>query len=76
MSEILLLQWDWLDLPNGRVVWPDSKTGDMSTPMSEEARRLLANAPRYGNSPYVCPAINEHDKPLNVIADKGLQAII
>lgn len=26
MSEILFLQWDWLDLPNGRVVWPDSKT--------------------------------------------------
>lgn len=64
MSEILLLQWDWLDLPNGRVVWPDSKTGDMSKPLSEEARRLLTNAPRYGTSPYVCPAINDHDKPL------------
>lgn len=64
MSEILLLQWDWLDLPNGRVVWPDSKTGDMSKPLSEEARRLLTNAPRYGKSPYVCPAINDHDKPL------------
>lgn len=64
MSEILLLQWDWLDLPNGRVVWPDSKTGDMSKPLSEEARRLLTNAPRYGKSPYVCPAILDHDKPL------------
>ena len=64
MSEILLLQWDWLDLPNGRVVWPDSKTGDMSKPLSEEARRLLTNAPRYGNSPHVCPAILDHDKPL------------
>ncbi len=65
MSEILLLQWDWLDLPNGRVVWPDSKTGDMSKPMSEEARRLLTNAPRYGNSPYVCPSIQDHDKALS-----------
>ena len=64
MSEILLLQWDWLDLPNGRVVWPDSKTGDMSKPLSEEARRLLTNAPRYGKSPYVCPAILDHDKAL------------
>lgn len=26
MLEILLLQWKWLDLPNGRVVWPDGKT--------------------------------------------------
>lgn len=65
MSEILLLQWDWLDLPNGRVVWPDSKTGDMSKPLSVEARRLLENAPRYSSSPYVCPAILNHDKPLS-----------
>lgn len=65
MSEILLLQWDWLDLPNSRVVWPDSKTGDMSKPMSEEARRLLSNAPHYGDSPYVCPAIRDHRKPLS-----------
>lgn len=65
MSEILLLQWDWLDLPNSRVVWPDSKTGDMSKPLSMEARRLLRNAPRYGESPYVCPATRNHDKPLS-----------
>lgn len=65
MSEILLLQWDWLDLTNNRVVWPDSKTGDMSKPLSAEARRLLENAPRYGVSPYICPATLNHDKPLS-----------
>lgn len=65
MSEILSLQWDWLDLPNGRVVWPDSKTGDMSKPISAEAHRLLEKAPHYGDSPYVCPAIQDHSKPLN-----------
>ncbi|WP_368648366.1 tyrosine-type recombinase/integrase [Castellaniella ginsengisoli] len=65
MSEILLLQWDWLDLLNGRVVWPDSKTGDMSKPLSEEARRRLTKAPRYGDSPYVCPATLDHSKPLS-----------
>lgn len=65
MSEVLLLQWDWLDLPNSRVVWPDSKTSDMSKPLSEEGRRLLSNAPRYGDSPYVCPAILDHKKPLS-----------
>jgi integrase len=64
MSEILLLQWDWLDLPNSRVVWPDSKTGDMSKPLSEEARRLLTNAIHYGDSPYICPAIRDHCRPL------------
>src|SRR6218665_3999322 len=43
----LLLQWDWFDLPNGGFDGPDSKTGDLSKPLSEEARRLLTNAPRY-----------------------------
>jgi len=65
MSEVLLLQWDWLDMPNGRAVWPDSKTGDMSKPLSEEAQQLLSNAPHYGDSPYVCPAIRDHSKPLS-----------
>ncbi|AWN17946.1 putative integrase [Salinisphaera sp. LB1] len=65
MSEILLLQWDWIDLSNGRVVWPDSKTGDISKPLSAEARRLLENAPRFGESPFVCPATRNHNKPLS-----------
>lgn len=64
MSEILLLQWDWIDLPNRRVVWPDSKTGDMSKPMSEEAYRLLSSATHYENSPYVCPSILNCKQPL------------
>ena len=64
MSEILLLQWDWIDLPNKRVVWPDSKTGNMSKPMSEEAYRLLSSAAHYENSPYVCPSIFNHKQPL------------
>ena len=65
MSEILLLQWDWIDLSNDRVVWPDSKTGDISKPLSAEARRLLENAPRFGESPFVCPATRDHNKPLS-----------
>ena len=64
MSEILLLQWDWIDLPNRRVVWPDSKTGDMSKPMSEEAYQLLSSATHYENSPYVCPSIFNCKQPL------------
>lgn len=64
MSEILLLQWSWIDLPNKRVVWPDSKTGNMSKPMSEEACRLLSTATRYENFPYVCPSIFNHKQPL------------
>jgi integrase len=65
MSEVRLLEWEWLDLPNRRVVWPDSKTGGMSKPLSDEAHGLLTKAPRYGNSPYVCPGIRDPRKPLN-----------
>ena len=55
-SEIVMLEWAWVDLENRRVVWPDSKTGGMSKPMSEEAYQLLATAPRQEGNPYVLPS--------------------
>jgi len=55
-SEICPLEWDWVDLEKRRVVWPDSKTGGMSKPMSEEAYRLLSTAPRQEGNPYVLPS--------------------
>lgn len=57
MSEIRLLEWAWVDFDNRRVVWPDSKTGNISKPMSQEAHRLLFNAYRTEGSPFVCPSI-------------------
>ncbi|AOI32991.1 MULTISPECIES: tyrosine-type recombinase/integrase [Gammaproteobacteria] len=58
-SEICTLEWDWIDLANRRVMWPDSKTGGMSKPMSAEAYRLLSTAPRREGSPYVLPSPND-----------------
>jgi integrase len=58
VSEILKLEWAWVDLDNRRVEWPDSKTGGMSKPMSAEAVRLLEAAPRLEKSLYVCSAIS------------------
>ncbi|WP_427196640.1 tyrosine-type recombinase/integrase [Pseudomonas aeruginosa] len=55
-SEIVTLEWEWVDLESRRVVWPDSKTGGMSKPMSEEAYRLLSTAPRQEGNPYVLPS--------------------
>ena len=57
MGEILMLEWSWLDIHNRRVVWPDSKTGGMSKPLSAEAIRLLETAPRLEQSVFVCPSI-------------------
>ncbi|MDP1963678.1 MAG: site-specific integrase [Reyranella sp.] len=65
MSEILKLEWAWVDLDNRRVEWPDSKTGGMSKPMSAEAVRLLQAAPRLERSPYVCPSIFDPNRPMS-----------
>ena len=63
-SEICTLEWDWVDLENRRVVWPDSKTGGISKPMSAEAYRLLSTAPRREGCPYVLPSPNDPSKHL------------
>lgn len=63
-SEILLLEWKWVDFENRRVVWPDSKTGDMSKPMSQEAYQLLAAAHRPEGSLYVCPGLFDGSGPM------------
>jgi len=65
MSEVLELRWEWIDLGNRRVVWPDSKTGGMSKPLSAEALRLLTTAPRYHNSDYVVPALFDGSKHMS-----------
>ncbi len=57
MSEVLTLEWKWIDLEQRRVTWPDSKTGGMTKPLSDEAHRLLKMAPRLEDSPFVCPSI-------------------
>lgn len=63
-SEIVQMRWEWVDLANRRLVWPDSKTGGMSKPISQEALRLLSAAPRVEGSPYVLPSPRDPRKHL------------
>lgn len=65
MSEILALRWEWVDLENRRLTWPDSKTNDMSKPISHEAYRLLTTAYRCDGSPFVCPSIFKPSEPMS-----------
>jgi integrase len=65
MSEILLLEWAWVDLEKRRIEWPDSKTGGMSKPINAQAADLLANAPRLDDSPYVCPSVFDPQLPMS-----------
>jgi integrase len=65
MSEIINLEWEWIDFQERRIIWPDSKNGEMSKPLSEEAYDLLWNAPRFAGSPYVVPAITKPSRPMS-----------
>lgn len=65
MSEILALPWDWVGLDNRHIVWPDSKTGGMSKPISDAALDLLRSAPRLELSPYLCPSIFDPMLPMS-----------
>lgn len=64
MSEIISMKWDWVDFTNRRVVWPDSKTGEISKPISEDVFVLLSKAPRLEGSPYVVPSVCRLGQPM------------
>jgi len=64
MSEIISMKWEWVDFTNRRVVWPDSKTGEISKPISEDVVVLLSKAPRLEGSPYVVPSVCRLGQPM------------
>lgn len=47
-GEICGLRWDDADFEHGVLRWPDSKTGYLEKPMTDEARALLESAARKG----------------------------
>lgn len=57
-GEICDLTWEHVDLEEGVMRWPDSKTGYMEKPITGEAAALLmaAKAKRIVGVPWVCPS--------------------
>jgi integrase len=55
-SEILSLQWEWIDFERGCLSLPDSKTGAKTVPLGAPALRALAALLRQESRPYVLPA--------------------
>jgi len=53
MTEILTLRWSWIDLDNGVVRLPDSKTGAKTIHLSAPARAVLDGLPRVSGNPHV-----------------------
>lgn len=55
-TEILSLQWDFIDFERNCLRLPDSKTGARVIPLGDPALEVLFSLPRISNSPYVFPA--------------------
>jgi integrase len=55
-GEICGLQWQNVDLEEGVLRWPDSKTGYLQKPITDEARALLEGAERTVGVDWVCPS--------------------
>ena len=65
MSEILDLEWEWIDFGHSRAVWPDNKTGGMWKPISAEALHLVRSAPRYLRYRLVIPSLFDGSKAMS-----------
>jgi integrase len=53
LSEILGLQWHWVDVEHGLINLPDSKTGAKPIYLNAPAREVLASLPRVAGNPHV-----------------------
>ena len=54
-SEILGLQWNWIDLQLGEARLPDSKTGPKTLHLPPPALGVLSELPRIEGNPHVIP---------------------
>lgn len=55
LSEILTLQWSFVDLDHRLLRLPDSKTGSKAILLNEPAVQVLKRLPRIKGNPYVLP---------------------
>lgn len=53
LSEILTLQWGYVDLEGSRLNLPDSKTGKKTVYLNPAAREVLASIPKVSGNPHV-----------------------
>ena len=54
-SEIMTLQWDHVDIGNGCLRLPDSKSGQKVVLLGAPALDILSSLPKIKNNPYVLP---------------------
>jgi integrase len=77
LREILTLRWDYVDLENGELRLPDSKTGAKTIYLNAAAIKLLRTMPRMQGNPQVIPShkagahVLDLQKPWRRIRDKA-----
>ncbi len=58
-SEILSLQWEYIDFEGARLLLPDSKTGKKMVQLSAPALEVLSTIPRLAGNPHVIVGKND-----------------
>ena len=66
LSEILTLRWEYVDLANGVLRLPDSKTGAKEVYLNEAAIKLLRDIPRMAGNPYVIAGKKDGSRLINL----------
>ena len=82
LNEILTLRWEHVDLANGMLRLPDSKTGPKDIFLNEAAISLLREIPRIAGNPHVIvgkkagsPLINLHKRWRRIRAAADLHGV-
>jgi integrase len=66
MSEILTLEWDWVDFDQACIRLPDSKTGSKIVHLGEPALEVLNSIDRLAENPYVIVGGKERKHLVNL----------
>ena len=66
LREVLNMEWAFVDLPNGQVHLPDSKSGRKTIFLSNKAKRYIGDIERKPANPYVFPGQREGAQLINI----------
>lgn len=72
LSEILTLQWSYLDFERNRAWLPDSKTGEKTINLNKPAVGILKSLPRLTTNPYVIVGARKGKHLVNLSKPWGL----
>lgn len=66
LREVLNMRWDYVDLQNGQIHLPDSKTGRKTIFLSNKAKRYIGHIKPKPDNPYVFPGQREGSQLINI----------